>query len=203
MRYNDDPQRIFDYGINNYRGVRIVEVPSWVPLFGENAAMFPGRSIHIGSNIGVNPDNRDRDINIVLHEWGHFVQRQMITRREYREGIAMPSLWNSLTGTPHRTATNTDGYYLQLWEITADILGGVPRNSWWYDGEPMPRTIEAELGGLKFLFKLIEISNMNYFTRGNALNELFARGEIALLQRVNEFTLPGTRSMEATFNQSR
>ena len=64
------------------------------------------------------------------------------------------------------------------------------------DGRFHSRNLEAELAGLKYLFKLIEINDRFILGQTYDLINLTRLSEEELLRRVNEFPCPGTGSIE-------
>jgi len=214
IAYNTNPDYLFrppeGQWTDNYRGVPVVVVPRSVPGFGNYAGMFAFNRIYIGSNIGVNTDEDvvRRHSSLVRHEWGHYVQRQMLGAQVFDYGIAEPSLTNSIGGPPFITSRgNPFGYELQLWEITADILGGVPRDVWRERNNyrhPITRNIQDELAGLRYLFMLIEISELSGFdAQRRALAELNIGMEGRLLQLIDNFPCPGTGSIDEAASRNR
>jgi len=77
-----------------------------------------GRSFSMGT-LFIKPGlDRDKpsDINVVKHEYGHAVQLNQLGLASYIWRIGIPSVSSKQTGRE---------YYDQLWEVTADVLGGV------------------------------------------------------------------------------
>lgn len=69
---------------------------------------------------------------ILKHEHGHYEQYKQLGLLKYLFAIALPSIKND----PARD------YYSQLWEVTADILGGVTTHT---------HTPDAEEAGMRYL----------------------------------------------------
>ncbi len=73
-------------------------------------------------------DNKDEvDMDVVKHEWGHWIQENIIGDQAYITGIAIPSLITNFF-----TDLNGSGYYSLPWELTADTFGGVEREDGYY-----------------------------------------------------------------------
>jgi len=133
--------------------------------------------------------------------WFNF-QYKMLGWNVFLDGIGIPSLLNSIMdGGPYPTAVgSSNSNNLQLWEITADILGGLPRNAW---GDDHIRTLEAEIAGLRYLFMLLEISNLPRNSQNRTLNNLFhlvLTDQEEILRLANQFPLPGTGSINTASN---
>jgi len=214
IAYNTNPDYLFrppiGYWTDNYRGVPVVVVPNWVPGFGNYSGMSLLNRLYIGPNVGASDEERyvAWASSMVRHEWGHYVQLQMLGGRVYWDGIASPSVHNSRFGAPYTTAIgNSFGYELQLWEVTADILGGVPRNAWfdrYNPRRPVTRNIQAEVAGLRYLFMLIEISELNYNDQTRALFGVNRASEAHLLQLITyDFPCPGTGSINEAASRNR
>lgn len=71
----------------------------------------------INSNLDVSYLSRQT----VKHEYGHIVQEKILGFYSYVKKIAIPSIAGFFT------LKDQSKYYLQPWERTADILGGVNR----------------------------------------------------------------------------
>ena len=84
--------------------------------------------------------NDKYNTEILKHEHGHYEQYKQLGFWKYVFAIAIPSL-------THDPATD---YYSQLWEVTADVLGGVTSHR---------HTIGAEEAGLQYL-DLIKNNNV-------------------------------------------
>lgn len=73
-----------------------------------------GRSASFGKLMIIYSSSKG-STNTILHEHGHYLQYKQLGFFKYLIGIGLPSWQN----------TPVD-YYSQPWEVTADILGGVP-----------------------------------------------------------------------------
>lgn len=89
-----------------------------------------GRSGSFGRFIGLHKNDKC-DEEVLKHEHGHYVQYKMLGLVRYLFAIAIPSLLH-----------NPRDYYSQLWEVTADIFGGVTTHY---------HSAGAEAAGMKYL----------------------------------------------------
>ena len=125
-RNNTDENKVLDAAVfSAYKGKLVIRM-----------AGFGGRSFCLGAMF-ISPresaGNKD-SINMVRHEYGHTLQIEKIGLLRYIIKIGIPSLRNGRVPVPE--------YYNLKTEITADILGGVRRES---------HTEEAILAGQRYL----------------------------------------------------
>jgi len=129
-RNNTDENKVLDATLYSaYKGKLVIKM-----------AGFGGRSFCLGAMF-ISPKesagNKD-SVNMVRHEYGHTQQIEKIGLLRYIFRIGIPSLRYGRVPLPD--------YYNLKTEITADILGGVSRES---------HTEEAILAGEKYLEGLI------------------------------------------------
>jgi len=180
---------------NNYRGVSVNTVHRWVPnfFFASNAAMG-WRNIYIGSGI----TNRNQNVsNLIRHEYGHHIQWQLLGGT-FIDFIGWRSYRSFSSGAPFVTSTDPNSYELQIWEVTASMFGGVPRRDCVVRdiiAGRYTRTLEAEIAGLRYIFFALDIINRSGNERNLALADFRGLSNEALINRVNDFPLPGTGSI--------
>jgi len=199
--FNTCPIRALDGTSNNYRGVPIVRD---TPFAADTSGMGWGR-IHLGSAIGIpgiDGTIPQSHINLLQHEFGHHIQYKILGTQVFGSGIAFRSVINYFFDGIHNASTDPNNYNLQIWEVTAEMFGGVPRRVIDEDGNVTStnRTLEAEIAGLRYMFLLLEISDMFFLIRGLALDRLEITTDTKLMNRVNNFPLPGTGSIAHAIN---
>jgi len=112
-RGNTDENKVLNAAwFSAYKGKRVYRM-----------AGFGGRSFCIGAMFispKETPGNKE-SVDIVRHEYGHTLQIEKIGMLRYILKIGIPSLFNGRVPVPD--------YYNLKTEITADVLGGVSRES--------------------------------------------------------------------------
>ena len=84
-------------------------------------------------------------INLLRHEYGHYVQEQSLGTIKYLFGIALPSISVNCRNMFFKDISNSE-YYSMPWEVTADLFGGVSRSYSYQSG--------AETRGLLYYMHL-------------------------------------------------
>jgi len=183
--FNTCPIRALDGTSNNYRGVDIYRIPRSTVAMGWEA-------IYLGSNRDPeDPHNQ----NVVLHEWGHHAQWRILGDA-YLGAIGWPSYRNARGGRPYITspAQYQNSYFMQFWEVTASMFGGVPRRGG--DAGSFRRTLGAEMSGLRYLFWVLDqISRLGGGDQARRALTILVENEGELIDKVNHFPLPGTNSI--------
>ena len=122
--------------LSAYKGQLVIKAP-----FARNSGSF-GRIMILG----IKNSSRPEGIQTIRHEWGHYVQYQMLGTLKYYLKIGIPSFKNTF-----RKLTHSE-YFSQPWEITADIFGGV---DWTVPYPGFTYMPEAEMQGVEYLEKIM------------------------------------------------
>ena len=110
---NDDEEKVLESNyFSAYKGQLVIR---------EDWAFTDGRS---ASFVIMFLNKNETDINTVKHEYGHYIQLQLLGLRRYIQYVAIPSVNSG--HVPY------DKYYSLPYEASADILGDVQRSGYAY-----------------------------------------------------------------------
>lgn len=119
---NIDEEKVLNANIiSSYKEAFIIKLP-----IGNNA--FSYGIIVLG--------NKNKSINTVRHEYGHYLQLKELGIINYTKYIAIPSLRGFWGGVKY------SDYYSQPWEYGADLYGGVIRDNYIYEDDAYEKYIE-------------------------------------------------------------